>query len=172
MSHSAREREELIRRYEEGPVKLADALAKVPKDALQWRPGPDRWSVHEVICHCADSESNGAMRIRYLVCEDNPLIVGYDQTRWAKVLDYHALPLEPALAVVRAVRQHTAALLHRLPPEAWTRTGKHTESGSYSAERWLEVYAEHLEKHSRQIERNLVAWRAEDTHPSRRDVVA
>jgi len=172
MSHSPREREELIRRYEEGPGKLADALAKVPKEALQWRPGPDRWSVHEVICHCADSETNGAMRIRYLVCEESPLIVGYDQERWAKVIDYHSLPLEPALALVVAVRQHTAGLLRRLSSDAWGRTGKHTESGGLSAERWLEIYAEHLEKHSRQIERNLEAWHAEDTHPSKKGVVA
>ena len=172
MSHSAKEREKLIRRYEEGPAKLSTALAKVPKEALQWRPGPERWSVHEVVCHCADSETNAAVRIRFLACEESPLILGYDQVRWAKTLDYHSLPLGPALAAVEAVRRHTAALLRRLPPEAWARTGKHTESGSYSAERWLEVYAEHLEKHSRQIERNLAAWRAEDTHPSKKDGLA
>jgi DinB superfamily len=165
MPHSAKKREELIRRYEGGPGKLADALARVPKEALQWRPGPEKWSVHEVICHCADSETNGAMRIRYLLAEEDPLIVGYDQAHWAKAFDYHALPLEPALRTVEAVRRHTAGLLRRTPPEAWSRTGKHTESGSYSAEQWLETYAEHLEKHARQIERNLDAWRAEDTHP-------
>jgi hypothetical protein len=166
MALSEAQRGDLIRRYEDGPGKLAAALARIPKEALKWRPGPDKWSAHEVICHCADSETNAAMRIRYLVCEDSPLIVGYDQARWAKVLDYHALPLEPALATVRAVRQHTAGLLYRLPAEAWSRTGKHSESGGYSAERWLEIYAEHLEKHTGQIERVLEAWQAEETHPS------
>lgn len=166
MEKSAKEREDLIRRYEEGPGRLEAALAKVPKEALQWRPGPEKWSAHEVICHCADSETNAAMRIRFLLCEESPLIQGYDQARWAKVLDYHALPLAPALAAVKAVRAHTAELLRRVPREWWARTGRHSESGSYSAERWLEIYAEHLEKHSRQIERNIVAWHAEDTHPS------
>lgn len=166
MAHTARELEDLIRRYEEGPDRLEAALARVPREALQWRPGPEKWSAHEVVCHCADSETNGAMRIRYLVCEESPVIVGYDQARWAKILDYHALPLEPALATVRAVRSHTAGLLRRMPPGGWARTGRHSESGSYSAERWLEIYAEHLEKHARQIERNIEAWRTEDTHPS------
>ncbi len=92
--------------------------------------------------------------------------MGYDQAAWAKTLDYQAMPLEPALATVRAVRQHTAGMLRRLPAEAWSRTGKHSESGSYSAERWLEIYAEHLEKHTGQIERVLDAWRTEETHPS------
>ena len=166
MAHTAQQREEFIRRYEQGPAKLAAALARVPQEALQWRPGPDKWSVHEVICHCADSETNGSARIRYLLGEDQPLIVGYDQARWAKVLDYHSLPMAPALATVEAVRRNTAGLLRRLSPEQWSRRGKHTESGSYSAEQWLETYAEHLEKHAGQIERNLQAWRAEDTHPA------
>ena len=42
---------------------------------------------------------------------------------------------------------------------AWRREGRHTESGRYTAEDWLLVYSEHLEKHDAQIERNLAAWR-------------
>jgi hypothetical protein len=163
MPQSEKDREDLIRRYAEGPSRLEAALSSVPKDALQWRPGPERWTVHEVVCHCADSETAAATRIRFLVAEENPLILGYDQARWAKLLDYHSMPLETALATVRAVRAHTTNLLRRMPPEWWSRAGRHTESGPYSAERWLETYAEHLEKHSRQIARNLEAWRAEDT---------
>ena len=34
----------------------------------------------------------------------------------------------------------------------------HTEVGQYGPESWLKVYAEHLEKHSRQLEGNLAAW--------------
>ena len=154
------EREDLIRRYEAGPARLKAALAKVPTEARKWRPGKGKWSVHEVVCHCGDSEANGALRIRYLVAEKDPLIVGYDQARWAEVFEYHDAPIEPALATVEAVRANTAALLKRLPEQAWSVAGRHTESGSYTAEDWLGIYAEHLEKHSGQIERNLAAWQA------------
>ena len=128
--------------------------------ARKWRPAPGRWTVHEVVCHCADSETNAALRIRYLVVEKDPLIVGYDQAHWARVFDYHSAPLEPALAVVEAVRANTALLLRRLPEKTWSAVARHTESGRYTAEDWLNVYAEHLEKHSGQIERNLAAWQA------------
>ena len=154
------QREDLIRRYEAGPARLKAALAKVPAEAMKWRPGPGKWSVHEVVCHCADSEANGALRIRYLVAETEPLIVGYDQARWAEVFDYQDAPLAPALATVEAVRENTAALLKRLPEKAWSSSGRHTEYASYSAEDWLRIYSEHLEKHSGQIERNLAAWQA------------
>jgi hypothetical protein len=154
------EREDLIRRYERGPALLASALAKVPPEAMKWRPAEGRWSVHEVVCHLADSESNAALRIRYLAAEESPLIVGYDQERWARVFDYHSAPLAPALAVVDSVRANTAALLKRLPDETWSASGKHTESGRYTADDWLGIYAEHMEKHSGQIERNVAAWRS------------
>lgn len=165
MPHSQAERESLIRRYEEGPARLKAALEKIPQEALKWRPAEGKWSVHEVICHCADSETNAAARIRYLVAEEKPTILGYDQELWAKVLDYHAAPLPPALATVEAMRANTAQLLRRLPEAVWSKSARHTESGDYSGDDWLTTYAEHLEKHARQIERNLEAWRAEETKP-------
>jgi hypothetical protein len=153
------ERERLIARYESGPARLRQALDQVPEAARRWRPAPGEWSAHEVVCHCADSESNASLRIRYLVAEREPLIVGYDQEAWAVALDYHGHPLAAALAVVEATRAHTSALLRRLPPEAWERAGRHTEVGHYSAGDWLRLYAEHLEGHAGQIENNLAAWR-------------
>lgn len=161
MSLNRDERAALIDRYRRGPDTLRAAFGRVPEAARQWRPGPGRWSAHEVVCHCADSEANAMLRIRYLVAEKEPLIVGYDQEEWARRFDYHALPVETALHTVEAVRALTSALLQRLPEEAWAREGRHTESGRYTADDWLRIYAEHLEKHSGQIDRNLQAWQAQ-----------
>jgi hypothetical protein len=156
---TANERQRLIERYERGPKLIKEALAKVPAEALKWRPAPGKWSVHEVVCHCADSETTSAVRIRFLIGEDNPTIVGYDQDRWARRFDYHGLPLDLALRQVEQVRAWTADLIRRLPESAWARAGTHSESGHYTAAQWLELYAEHLEVHARQIARNLEAWK-------------
>lgn len=160
MSLTHSERERLIQQYADGPARLEAALARVPPTARKWRPAPGEWSAHEVACHCADSETNAAARIRYLVCEPEPLVLGYDENAWAITLDYHGHPIEAALATVRAVRANTTALVRRLPEPAWSRAGRHTESGRYTAEDWLATYAEHLEIHARQIEANLAAWEA------------
>jgi hypothetical protein len=157
---SSGERERLIDQYAAGPARLAAAFAAVPEPIRQWRPAPAEWSAHEVVCHCADSESNASLRIRYLVAEADPLIVGYDEAGWARILDYHARPVDPALAVVAAVRANTIPLLRALPDDAWATAGRHTESGRYTAEDWLRIYAEHLENHARQIEQNLAAWQS------------
>ena len=110
--------------------------------------------------HCADSETQAASRIRVLTSEKDPVIQGYDEAQWARDFDYHAHPVDLALATVEAVRANTAALLRRLPDSAWSKAGRHTESGPYAAEDWLKIYAEHLENHARQIEANVAAWKA------------
>jgi hypothetical protein len=152
------ERDTLIRQYADGPRRLREALAKVPEAARKWRPAPGEWSAHEVVCHCADSETNAYARIRFLVAEKEPVVQGYDQEVWARTFDYHALPLEAALATVDAVRATTAALIRTLSDADWAKRGRHTESGAYGAEDWLRIYADHLETHARQIESNLTAW--------------
>ncbi len=158
MAFSAAERAGLIERYAHGPTLLKRALASVPAAALTWKPAAGRWSAHEIVVHCADSETNAHMRLRFLLAEPEPLIVGYDQDRWAMTFDYHAHPLDAALATVEAVRANTVPLLRRLTDLDWRKVGQHTESGPYSTEDWLAIYAEHLEKHSRQIGRNVEAW--------------
>lgn len=153
------ERAKLIARYAAGPERLRAALDLAPViEALAWRPSPDEWSAHEVAVHCADSEMNAALRIRYLVGEAEPVILGYDETGWATTFGYQEHPLTVALAVVDAVRAHTLPVIKALPDAAWARRGTHTESGPYGAEDWLQIYAAHLEEHAEQIERALARW--------------
>ncbi len=152
------ERAALIEQYATGADRLRAALALIPAEALQWRPAAGEWSAHEVIVHCADSETNSAARLRYLLTEDDALILGYDEAQWAIALDYHALPLAPALTTIAAIRANTVPLLLHLPESAWSRAGRHSDSGRYSTEDWLRIYAEHLELHVEQLKNNLAAW--------------
>jgi hypothetical protein len=160
MPFDAATREGYLRRYAEGPILLRRAWEAVPAEARTWRPGEGRWSAHEVVLHCADSETYSAIRIRLLLAEPEPLIVGYDENLWARCFDYHASDPELALHLVETVRSHTMAMLRRLPEDAWGRRGRHTQSGPYGTDDWLQSYAEHLEVHSAQIRRNLQAWDA------------
>ena len=160
MSLTASERASLIQQYADGPQRLRSAFRAVPPAAIQWRPKPGEWSAHEVVIHCADSETQAASRIRVVASEKDAVIQGYDEAQWARDFDYHAHPVDVALVTVDAVRANTAALLRRLPESAWSKVGRHTESGRYAAEDWLKIYAEHLENHARQIEANVAAWKA------------
>jgi hypothetical protein len=158
MPFDAVTRESFLRRYRQGAALLRQAWDEVPAGARTWRPGEGQWSAHEVVVHCADSETYAAIRIRLLLAEAEPLVVGYDENNWAKRFDYHASDPELALCLVETARAHTAAMLDPLPEEAWGRMGRHTQSGPYGTDDWLRSYGEHLEIHAAQIRRNLAAW--------------
>ncbi|MEO8499876.1 MAG: DinB family protein [Vicinamibacteria bacterium] len=153
------EREKLILEYETGAALLRAAWEGIPEDAEKWRPAPEKWSAHEVVIHCADSETYAATRIRLLIGEKDPLIVGYNQEAWAKTFDYHSQSTDRALRTVDAVRAGTLPLLRSLAEADWAKEGRHTESGPYNAGDWLRSYGAHLTNHAKQIERNLAAFR-------------
>jgi hypothetical protein len=151
---------DVVRRFAEGPAALRAAWEKVPAEARQWRPAPGKWSAHEVVGHCGDSQAVAHARLRYFLCEKAPLVVGYDQDLWAAKIDYHAHSAETALAVVEACHANTVSVLRGLTDADLAKAGHHTEYGTRTVEEWVRYNAEHMHVHAKQIERNVAAWNA------------
>jgi hypothetical protein len=147
------ERNELIARYAAGYEEVAQALNGFPAESLGARPIPGKWSAREIVHHLGDSESTSAFRLRKLLVEDNAIIEGYDQDQFATRLRYNERDMGPALDAFRSARETTLQLLNAMSEEDWQRTGTHTESGLYSTEKWLTIYASHAHDHADQIRR-------------------
>src|SRR3989337_4552452 len=116
------ERDSKIELYGRGYDLLTAALAEIPREAWLFKPEPKEWSVHEVIIHLADSETNSYLRARRLIAEPGQPLMGYDQDVWAMKLDYHRQSTEDALQVTRLVRQMSYELIKDLPEETWGNT--------------------------------------------------
>ena len=149
----AARRTELIARYRSGHAVIAESLAGIDEAGLDAPPADGGWTPREVVHHIADSEMTSAIRLRRLIAEENPIIVGYDGDIFAERLHYADRPIEPALEAIAGARSTTAEILDRLTEAEWARTGTHTEAGSYGVERWLEIYALHCDEHADQIRR-------------------
>ncbi len=145
-------RAELIARYRAGVGEVEAALEGASEAELDAVPAEGEWSARMIVHHLADSESNSYVRVRTLLAEDGPLIQGYDEGQFARRLHYDR-PIEASLAVLRAVRVSTAELLDQLEDTDWNRAGTHSESGPYSMDDWLEIYAAHAFDHADQIRR-------------------
>jgi hypothetical protein len=154
------ERQTLIARYKGGYRAVVAALRGIRPAELDFRPAEGEWSAREVVHHLADSETISGIRLRRLLVEDNPVIQGYDQDDYARRLRYRARPMAPALQAFQAARATTAQLLDAMGDADWQRSGTHTESGAYSPEKWLAIYAEHAHIHAEQIRKNRAAWAA------------
>ena len=146
------EREALIARYIAGPQVLEDALAAVPQDKLDSTQVVGEWTPRQIVHHVADSETMSYIRLRRLLAEEQPVIQGYDEEEFARKLHYERT-VEASLAVTRAVRASSAALLAALSEEEWGRSGTHSDSGSYAVTDWLRIYAAHCHDHADQIRR-------------------
>jgi hypothetical protein len=143
-------RKELVNRYKDGYRVVTEALEKISDRELDARPEPGKWSVREIVHHLADSEMTSAIRLRRLIAEERPAISGYDEEEFARRLHYDR-PIESSLEAIHAARRSTADLLDRLTETEWKREGTHTESGRYTVENWLEIYARHAHNHAEQI---------------------
>lgn len=130
-----------------------DALNGFPADSLGAHPIPGKWSAREIVHHLGDSESFSAARLRKLLVEDNAVIQGYDQDEYATKLHYNERDMSPALDAFRSARETTTQLLGLMTEDEWKREGTHTESGRYTTENWLTIYAAHAHNHAAQIRR-------------------
>lgn len=155
---TAQRRAELIAQYKDGYRAVADALQGATEHELDASPGPGKWSAREVVHHLADSEMTSAIRLRLLVAEDHAAIRGYDEKAFAARLHY-GRPIANSLLAFQAARAATADLLDTMTDADFAKTGTHSEHGTYSVERWLEIYAEHAHKHAGQIQRARAAAR-------------
>ena len=145
MSHT-----DLLDEYRSGAAAVRDALNGIT-DAELDHPAPDGgWTPRMVVHHLADSEATAYIRLRRLIAEDDPLLVGYDEELFARRLHYDR-PVAASLAVLDAVRAASLELLESLSADEWTRAGRHSESGAYSVETWLHSYVDHPRDHAAQI---------------------
>ncbi len=155
----AKIRAALIAQYKDGCRVVADALTGCSEADLDARPAPGKWSSREIVHHLADSEMIAAIRLRRLLAEDQAAIRAFDQKLYAGRLFYDR-PIQASLDAFRAARQSTAEILGRMSDAQWSRLGTHSETGRYSPEKWLEIYAQHAHTHAEQIRKARAAARA------------
>lgn len=92
-----------------------------------------------------------AIRLRRLIAEEALAIVGYDQEAFVRVFSYPGRPVAASFRAFAAARESTAEILDHLSEADWDRAGTHSESGRYSVEDWLNLYAGHAHDHADQI---------------------
>ena len=135
-----------------GPQSVRKAVAGMNRDQLRSRPIPGKWSTLEVVCHLVDSDQAWLHRMKRIIAEDKPLLIGYDERRFAAALGYHDRDIEEELALLENGRRQMGHVLRQLPAEAFSRTGIHSELGSVTLAECLRLEADHIPHHLRFID--------------------
>jgi hypothetical protein len=136
-----------IERYAAGADVPAKAIRGLSKAELNAIPVPGMWSIQQVILHLMDSDLIASDRMKRVIAENKPTLIGYDETAFSKNLFYETLDPVQACEIFRLNRLLTAEILRRLPDSAFTRVGQHSERGPVTLEHFVESYADHLDHH-------------------------
>jgi hypothetical protein len=143
---------QLIETYLEGPPALRKAVAGMTRDQVLARPVAGKWSTLEVVCHLADFDPIMADRMKRIIAEDKPQLIGADENKFAVALAYHNRDLEEELTIIERTRSQIARILRTLPAEALNRVGIHSERGPLTLERMLGYGINHIPHHVKFIQ--------------------
>lgn len=135
-------------------LRFRDLVARAGSD-LRTRPEPGEWSVLECIAHLVDSEITTTARVRWILSEDRPDIVPYDQALWVDRLRHNEDDPEDLISLFEALRSANLRLWRSRPVEDRARFGQHRERGPESYETMVRLSAGHDRLHIGQAERAL-----------------
>ncbi len=143
----------LIRRYEKGPGDLIASVDGLSDRELDRRLAPKKWTIRQQVHHLADAELNLVSRMKKIIAEDNPLLIAFDQRKWADELDYGRTSVEGSIALFFTLRASMTPILRSLKGSDFDRTGIHNEVGKVTLQGVLEHSVEHFEHHLMAIEK-------------------
>src|SRR5262249_4428305 len=137
----------LIEEYLAATQTLRQAVAGMSREQAQARPVPGRWSTLEVVCHLADFDPIIADRMKRVIAEDRPALLGADENRFAHALAYHKRDVTEDLEIIARTRRQMPRTLRRLPDDALARVGVHNERGPRPLEQLLTGASGHIQHH-------------------------
>lgn len=146
-STSPGERTALIDEIETLPDRLRGALAGLSPAQLDTPYRPGGWTVRQVVHHLPDSHINGYIRFKLATTETEPRITLYDQAAWAELPDAQDEDVETSLVLLESLHRRWVRFLRAMDPGAFRRTFLHPESGPFTLETALRLYAWHGRHH-------------------------
>ena len=136
-------------------VAVPRLVAEATPAQLNRSPGAGEWSPREVINHLADSDLVTGTRIRMIITQDRPTIVGYDQEAWTARFGGLDADAAETIARWRSLRQANLRICESLSPAEWERVGVHSERGPESVRLNIQLLAGHDRVHLDQFRRGL-----------------
>lgn len=133
--------------YAAGGQQLVSAFEGLTCEQLFAVPIPGTWSLHQIAIHMMDSDLIGSDRMKRIAAMDKPLLIGYDESEFAKLPGTEKVDTLAACRLFDQNRQMTATILQALPDASFERWGIHNEIGRVTLGEMIEKYIHHLEGH-------------------------
>ncbi len=122
---------------------------------LRTRPAQHEWSILELLGHLVDAEVVSAARYRWILAQDEPQLIGYDQDRGVERINHQEADPEGLLSLLAALRRSNLDLWSRGSETERARVGIHAERGPESLDLVFRLIAGHGLFHLAQMRRTL-----------------
>jgi len=136
---------------------LADIVARHPTKVLRARPFEGKWTPNEIIGHLTDSEWVYGYRLRVILCEDDPAILGTKQDLWVASLRHNEREPSELVEIFRTLRALNLDVWRHISTEDLKRSGQHDERGPETLDVMLRLLGGHDLSHLNQITRYIQA---------------
>jgi hypothetical protein len=141
-----------FQRHPPWPILWPDIRRKV----LRGRAIQGKWTPNEIIGHLTDIEWVYGYRLRLILCEDEPAILGFRQDAWVACATMNAS--RPNLSKYFGRWAYSIwSVWRRMSPEDLQHSGQHNERGAESLAVMLQLLAGHDLSHLHQISRYIQA---------------
>jgi len=137
--------------------KLREIVDKHSTTVLQSRPFPGEWTANEVIGHLSDGEWVYGYRLRIVLCEDKPTILGTKQDSWVASLRHNEREPTELVQIFETLRHFNLVEWRRTSHADLDRIGLHNERGPEALDTMLRLLAGHDLSHLAQIARCVQA---------------
>ena len=153
------ERGQMISEIAGLPIMLKKALAGLDEDMVQTRYREGGWTLLQVAHHLADSHINSLCRFKLALTEERPLIRPYLEDEWVELADAKD-SADSVVLLLTSVHRKWVAILRSMSPEDFSRTLTHPDTGVWTLDQMLALYAWHGRHHIAHITeaRRIRGW--------------
>ena len=113
---------------------------------------PGKWSMHEIVAHLADLELVTSARCRWILFQDNPTLIGYDQDPWIDGWRREEESFPETFHRFRVLRKAQLRLFRKCSEADLERTATHQDLGPITLGLLRSLVAGHDLNHLQQLE--------------------
>lgn len=139
-----------IEMIQELPFELGNAVAGLKNVQFDTPYRDGGWTVRTVVHHITDANIHFYCRTKFVVTEDKPKIMGFDEHDWLKTPDY-ALPVDSALLLLEGLHVRWVEILNSLKQADFERKYMHSVRGEEPLDYIVAYAAWHGRHHTAHI---------------------
>jgi uncharacterized damage-inducible protein DinB len=150
-SGGASDREAFVAVIRDLPKNMQAAVDGLSDEQLDTPYREGGWTLRQTVHHVADSHINSFCRFKLALTEDEaPTIRPYYEDRWAELADSKE-PVDVSLKIIDGVHARWTSLLESMTDDDFRREFVHPETGKWTLENVLALYAWHSRHHTAHI---------------------